>query len=311
MFSANDDGGSLTHLMTLHPKRSDLMQIETEHLNGLVLLTLKYTHLNYYEAVVVNPSTRKMLKLDYGASGTLEHAKFFFGFDESANEHKILRARGDVESTTTFEIMGLSRSNYSWRKIDATFDIGQYIWFPDIRFDHSVCVNSVIHFMLRSTSEILAFDLRTETISIIKAPPYDKTERNFWTSPYLMRINGCNIGVVRSPRLVVTNIMHIWILKDYEHHVWAKETIIFIYPNFLKESGLTFQLDYGSTGEIIFAPTNFGSVITAPIYNMKSRRFKTVSFTLDHPLPGLKDLKGLRVYQIKRYLESILPLLAT
>ncbi|XP_076918317.1 F-box protein DOR-like [Bidens hawaiensis] len=300
IFSANDHGGSLTHLMEIHPIKLDLMLVEMKHVNGLVLLT----HLNDYEAIDVNPSTRKMLKLDYGTYATSKHVKYFFGFDESTNEHKILRMRG-FGSTPTIEIIGLSRSNYSWRKIDASFDISPNKWSRDIRGNArgNVCVNSVIHILLRRTVELLAFDLRTETFSIVKVPPpYDKPETNYRTSPYLVRINGC-IGLVPSYCLVKTKEMHICILKDYENHVWVKETIVF--PESWKGVVHPIQ-DYVSMGEIIFAPKNLCNGIRAPIYNMKSRSFKSVSFTLDHP--GLTDL---RVYQIKCYIESIVPLLAT
>ncbi|XP_076918325.1 putative F-box protein At3g10240 [Bidens hawaiensis] len=306
IFSTNDHGGSLTHLGTIDGNYSLINQ--TEHVNGLVLLNVRNTdQYHCYEAIVVNPSTRSMIKIgNYEAYGN-DYDMFFFGFDESTNEHKILRMCGAINaSTPTLEIIVLSSSNYSWRKIDdATFDIGRKnLWF--INIGSSVCVNSVIHIMLLGTVEILAFDLRNDTFSIHNVP---LDERHFnlnggyiRNNPYLMKINGC-IGVVDFDRVLEANEINIWILQDYENHVWVKETVIS--PEPWGALGCPFPLDAFSTDEIIFPMRNSRNVISALIYNMKSRCFKSVNFTLDHLL--LRS-QSVCFNQSKCYLESIVPL---
>ncbi|XP_076913975.1 putative F-box protein At1g47790 [Bidens hawaiensis] len=307
LFSGNDHrGGSLTRVMTLHHNCANLNL--HEHLNGLVLLTFMNTCLSRYDAVVVNPSTCKMLKLGHKGYSGLEHVKYFFGFDEYTNRHKILRMRGALGdySTMTFEMIVLSRSNYSWRKIDASFDIDRNIWSRDIR-KSSVCVNSVIHVMLPRAFEILAFDLRTDAVFSIKVPinemHYDLIDRYGSNAPYLMKINGC-IGVVCYHTLN-TNEIDIWILQDYENRVWVKETIILPWQYCAPEDR-PIPLDSLSMDEIIFSVRKYRNMVSVPIYNMKNGRFRTVEFT--HPLPcsPLADF-----YQIKCYLESITPLLVT
>lgn len=122
----------------------------------------------YFELSLLTLARVRHLKLGYQACGTLEHVEYFFGFDESTNEHKILRMRGDDHSTPTIEMIVLSRSNDSWRKVDASFDINPNIWPRDI--GNNVCVNGVLHIMLRRTVENLPFDLRTNMFSIVKVP---------------------------------------------------------------------------------------------------------------------------------------------
>ncbi|XP_076918315.1 F-box protein At1g30790-like [Bidens hawaiensis] len=275
MFSANYQGGSVTRLMTLvrarihdHPISYDVVT-GSEHLNGLVFLTTKNYCFNYHEAIIVNPSTRKIFKTFYGAS-VEDHIKFFFGLDESTNQHKILGMCG-VGSTPTIEIMVVSRSNDPWRKIDSSFGIGLNLWYRDI--ENSVCVNSVIYMMLRRNVEILAFDLRTETFSILKVPLDDMatTRNNYRKKSYLIKINGC-VGVVCVDSVVETNEIYIWILKDYEHHAWVKKTVVF--PESWKALGCPVPSDTVSLDKIIFSVSDSTNVISTLIYNMKSGCFK-------------------------------------
>nr|GEW49538.1 hypothetical protein [Tanacetum cinerariifolium] len=129
-------------------------------------------------------------------------------------------------------------SSFEWRKIDAEIpvEIGEEDWYESVK--RSVCVNSVIHLMLQHRNEILAFDLRTEMFEIIKIPNEalpceDMTVYNgkrFRTmksnKPILMKVNGF-LGELCHDRVVESNEMDIWMLKDYKEHVWVKETIVF------------------------------------------------------------------------------------
>ncbi|XP_076913973.1 putative F-box protein At4g38870 [Bidens hawaiensis] len=212
---------------------------------------------------------------------------------------------GRAGSTPALEIIGLSMSNYSWRKrnIDASFDnIGRNIRSCDI--ENSVCVNNVIHMMLQRTGEILAFDLRTNVFSIVKVPLDDLARMNSYENyPYLMKISGC-IGVACDYLVTLTGVVYIWILKDYENHVWVKETVTI--PQSWKVLGHPMLLDSVSTDEFILSVLRkVDNVVSVPIYNMKSQCFRFVKFTLDRPKLFSQDLC---FGPAKCYLESITPL---
>ncbi|KAI3783588.1 hypothetical protein L1987_42672 [Smallanthus sonchifolius] len=300
--SAAHDGGSVTHLFTLanNPTRCDIT--EAEHLNGLVLFNYgnDYIYQNY--AFVVNPSTHKIFKLpdltNY-AKGKVNIC-YFFGFDESRNEHKVLSiASYDAQSIKPkHQIMVFSFSNYSWRKIDVDLP-SDCRWYNGIK--RSVCVNSVIHLILQNQKEILAFDLRLEKFLIVKIPP-DAQNRARCSRPHLMKINGL-LGVVRHDGMFETNEMHMWTLQDYENRVWVKQTVTF--PKSWSVVGCPFPLDSANMEEIIFSLNKLSrNVISALIYNMKSGCFKSVQFNLDHPFLCSDTVQ---FQQIKCYVERIMP----
>ncbi|XP_071713344.1 F-box protein At1g30790-like [Rutidosis leptorrhynchoides] len=192
-----------------------------------------------------------------------------FGFDESRNEHKVLHIRMlglkrlQPFRPATIEFMIFSLSDYSWRTIDATLpiDISGEHWYYGTK--SSVCVNSVIHVMLQSLNEILAFDLRTEKFEIIKIPedalPIELATRYIrngrtclkFNKPSIMKVNGL-LGVLCSDRVVATNEMHLWILQDYDNRVWVRETITF--PKSWVELDGPFPLDSLDRDKIMFSP---------------------------------------------------------
>ncbi|GKF13160.1 putative F-box domain-containing protein [Tanacetum coccineum] len=127
----------VTHLMTLHdalfthPENTEL-----EHLHGLVLLTIDNGYIENDFALVINPSTRKYVKLNAPDSVSVYdhgkvHACYLFGYDEVRNEHKVLYIRMlGIKSLSPFkpssvEIMLYELSSFTWRKIDVDlpFDI--------------------------------------------------------------------------------------------------------------------------------------------------------------------------------------------
>ncbi|XP_076918324.1 putative F-box protein At1g47790 [Bidens hawaiensis] len=296
--SATGSSLALTHLMTLGNMRYNHVN-RTEHLNGLIFITTECGHcLNDYQAIVVNPSTRKIFELPYRN----QLCKFFFGFDESRYEHKILKMLG-VESSSTIEVMVLSLSDYTWRKTYVSIDIGPNRYPDDIT---SVCLNSVVHWLLLRTFELLAFDLRTNKVSVVKLPLDDMHYSLMSNDQSLIKINGC-IGVVCSHRVAETNEIDIWILQDYENRVWVKATVILPWPCGATRPSIPF--DSLSMGEIIFSVRKGANVISVPVYNMKTGRFRSIEFTdLDHLF---QFLPSICFYQIKCYLESIMPLLVT
>ncbi|KAK9064394.1 hypothetical protein SSX86_015776 [Deinandra increscens subsp. villosa] len=299
--SAPLDGGSVTHLATLDnvpPCTSNTT--ESEHLNGLVCFTSANGTFDSNYAFVVNPSTHKILKVpdsvswvNYGDGES--NTCYLFGFHESRNEHKILNIR--IRKFRSVEILIFCMSNHSWRKLNEKFPIGYDEY--SIRIKCSVCVNSVIHFMILNSSDILTFDLQTEKFSKISTPDYIMPQGI--VAYRIIKINGC-VGIVCHDEESIQ--MHIWILQDYERRVWVRETITFPEP-WIDLDG-TSPLDSVNMDEIIFFSTRLSrNVVNVHIYNMKSRGFRSVQLTLGQPFMCLNDVQ---FDQIKCYAESIVPL---
>ncbi|MFS7913394.1 putative F-box associated interaction domain-containing protein [Helianthus anomalus] len=268
--------------------------IAAQHWNGLVCFTY-HTWSSHAHAFLVNPSTHKSFKLPAPGSSMF----YLFGFNESRNEHKILSIR-KLFKPPAVEIMILSMTNYSWRKIDTEP--------PAFRWDgyntkDGVCVNSVVYLMLESY-DILAFDFRTEKFSLINTPQdvlahADAVKNN----PYIIKINGC-LGVFCHDFVEDINEMYIWILQNYENRIWIKETITF--PEPWRRSGFPFSLDSINTDEIIISSSKFSkNVMTVPVYNRKSRCFRSLHFTPGHQYPLSRTLM---FDKIGCYVESMLPL---
>ncbi|KAM0024045.1 putative F-box domain-containing protein [Helianthus debilis subsp. tardiflorus] len=220
--SAPHDGGPVTHLMTLdHDCWS--RYTEAEYLNGLICFTC-ITFLSgklFARAFVLNPSTHKIFYVPDPYSHVYGCTHYLFGFDESTNEHTVLMIRKLFKSTAV-ELMVFSMSSYSWRKIDVEPPVG-FTWDDLLFHKSSVCVNSVVHVMVRPSSfAILAFNLRTEKFSVINLP-YEHHD-TLANDPRLIKISGC-IGVVSHDRAVENNEINLWILQDYENRVWVREII--------------------------------------------------------------------------------------
>nr|XP_043607040.1 F-box protein At1g30790-like [Erigeron canadensis] len=321
-------GGPVTHLITLNDASSNNKRefTEAEHLNGLVLFTSGNGFIENNFAFVVNPSTRKVYKLPGPASVPFYnygevHICYFFGFDESKNEHKILNIRMlGIRSLrpfkpTTVEIMIFSMSTHLWRKIDVDlpFDVSGEHWYLGTK--HSICVHSVIHVMLQSQNEILAFDLRKEKFEIVNLPldavPRETLKRYYRkgvnmvksNQPFLMKINGL-LGVVCHNQVRETNELHIWILQDYENRVWGRETITFSKSWFLLDG--PFPLNPMLPKDIIYPNRRLSTdVINVPIYDMENRSMTQVAFTLGHEF---LHSGSLRFDLVRSYVESIWPL---
>ncbi|XP_076903980.1 putative F-box protein At3g10240 [Bidens hawaiensis] len=302
--SAATDGGPVTHLITLdgpcYNYPHDLT--EAEHLNGLVF----FTHLNYFmgahvnHAFLINPSTRNILKLPDPDAVTNIETCYFFGFDESRNEHKVLLMRKELKSVMIF-----STSTHAWRTIHAELPIG-FCWdrFCVDFFSQSVCVNSVVHRMLEDSLEILAFDLRTEKFSIIKPPQgvlcYDFKGEIY--PLYIIKVNDC-IAVCCYDEVTETE-MHIWILQDYENRVWVRQVINIPEPS-NDQQEFPFPVASVNMDEIIFYPCKLSrNVVSVPTYNKKNRCLKSLQFTSGHQF----HLPNLKFDQIRCYVESMVPL---
>ncbi|XP_076906943.1 F-box protein At1g30790-like [Bidens hawaiensis] len=324
--SAPCGSGPVTHIMTLDnaPTVSRKETTEAEHLNGLVLFTSGNGFIMHNFAYVISPSTRKIFKLPGPAAEPVQaygkvHICCFFGFDESRNEHKILTVRMlDIRSVTPFkptriEIMIFSMLNYTWRTIDVDlpFDVSGDQWYYGTK--HGVCVNSVIHVMLQSQNEILAFDLRTEKFSIINIPQDaapNETEKRYYkkgmntiksNQPVLMK-NGF-LGVVGRDRVEEYEEMDVWILQDYENRVWVKETVHF--SEFWLMLDGPFPLNPVLLKEVIVKWWGSCVVIIVPAYEMVTKDMEPIKYTLHHPFLHSNTV---RFDHVRSYVESVFPL---
>ncbi|KAF5818685.1 putative F-box domain-containing protein [Helianthus annuus] len=278
--STAHDGGPVTHLMTLDEPYSTVTT-QAEHLNG----------------------TRKIFKLphpytdDGDGDGDGEgDLCYLFGFDESRNEHKILMIKKLLKEPTRVQIMTLS-VNLFMDSDRCGAPVG-FSW-ASFYYESSVCVNSVVHIMLLSSYDILAFDLRTDKFSIISTPQGVRSHGPSWSGRILLKLNGVRItkingyiGVVCHYCVGENNEMHIWILQDYENRVWVKEIITFL-DSWIELDGSSpfpFPLDV-NIDEVIFCPQNrtrlsfpqvldqtgmvYGDEMSVPIYNRRSRCWKS------------------------------------
>ncbi|KAK1431326.1 hypothetical protein QVD17_07783 [Tagetes erecta] len=305
--SASINGGPIAHVATIaNVPASTAKTSQSEHLNGLVCFTSANGSLSSNYAFVVNPSTHKVFKVPNSVNWNNQldgewNTCYLFGFDLSRNEHKILNIRIRNYRLVNFssitggvEVLIFSMSSYTWRKIDVKFPVDCLRCVIKC----SVCVDSVIHFMVDDSFEIIMFDLRTETFSIVRIPDdvVARLRTEFMTSPRIVKVKGC-VGVVCSD--IERNEMHVWTLRDCERRVWVRETIAF----FDIELGGVTPLDFVDTDEIIHFYTRVPrNVINVYVYNMKNRGFKTVQLTLSQPFLCLDDV----VFdEFKCYDESI------
>ncbi|XP_071713368.1 putative F-box protein At4g29970 [Rutidosis leptorrhynchoides] len=178
-------------------------------------------------------------------------------------------------------------------------------------------LNGVIHLMLHDPCEILAFDLRSESFSIIKLPDdaipirigygtsYIKKGNNAYKSngPDFIKINGL-LGVVCHDRVVESNEMHIWILQDYEKLVWIRETITF--PKSWIDLDEPFPLDSVDMDKIVFSSQKVSdAAINVPIYDLKTKRFEFSQCTIDHQFLRSETTQ---FNHVTSYVETILPI---
>ncbi|KAM0041606.1 putative F-box domain-containing protein [Helianthus debilis subsp. tardiflorus] len=224
-------------------------------------------------------------------------ALFIPARDRSNGDRHLFSGSLDGGSVTHLMTIGTS---YSAEDTEAEHLNGRHRWYYA---GGSVCVNSTVHLMLRAPLEILAFDLRTEKFCVFKIPSDAVPQDTLHPCTRFIKINGL-LSIVSHDRVEESNEMHIWILQDYEKRVWVKETIRF--PGSWIKMGRPFPLDSGNTDEIMFSPSVLSEhLFEVPIYDMKSRCFKSIQLTLDRQFvwPEAVELE-----EIKCYVESLIPL---
>ncbi|PWA49676.1 F-box domain-containing protein [Artemisia annua] len=165
--SAPPGGGPVTHLITLDNAFDPSAPFEAEHSNGLVLFSSRDVYCQHNFAFVINPVTRKVFKLPTPPNN-FKPSIYFFGFDESKKEHKIL------SMSLLYRIMIFSLASYSWTAIDVRVDpdgLPSIIYNAIVFHRNSVCYNSIIHLVSKyGRLTGFAFDLRTEKLSYSVLP---------------------------------------------------------------------------------------------------------------------------------------------
>ncbi|KAJ0789133.1 putative F-box domain-containing protein [Helianthus annuus] len=316
-FSGANDGGSVANLMKLDNTVFNAAHKFTEHLKGLVCFTSRDTLCGKLYAFVFNPTTHKFFKLPDPPVPLRNYTDekkgdyYLFGFDEPSDEHKVLYIDVELIKPTTIVVMIFSMSTYSWRKIEVDLPLGLSARRCFSGTGGSVCVNSVIHMMLRNPLEILAFDLTTETFYIVNKHP-EAAPDSILTSIYpyakLVKINGLLGLACWDPWNVAEwNKVHIWMLQDYEKRVWVRETVTIPSESQFRYGAYgPYPCDSTNMDKIIFSPRVLSEkLIRIPIYNMKTRCFKSIDLTLGH---RFLSPKSVYVEEIKCYVESLIPL---
>ncbi|KAI5353007.1 hypothetical protein L3X38_005899 [Prunus dulcis] len=203
---------------------------------------------------MLNPSTRECTKLPLNEIKIEGYwpgfATYHFGYSPLSNEYKVLqflylRSKGLGKCHVGFNIITLGTS--SWRPLQVDpghlpFDALAYASVSyRRRSSGSVCLNGALHWIYEKQKVIVGFDIREETFRVMPLPQDysqvcddcdDKDNYHFYgsiansycrESAVVVEVGGC-LGVFVDKSWKQDKIV-LWILKDYQNHVWVKETI--------------------------------------------------------------------------------------
>nr|VDD20371.1 unnamed protein product [Brassica oleracea] len=176
---------------------------------------------------VCNPATRQIVKLpdDVTCNGGDMYARL--GYDPVEDQYKVLCVM--IAKFNSFGPYGqdirqehlvctvTSSEKQEWRKIENT-TIDSYLIISG-----GICIDGAIYYEI-GQSRIVRFDVRTETITIIKAPEESDFSTMFPST--LLNYKGRLGGVDYK------NVMRLWILEDAEKQEWSSMTCEF--PSELK-----------------------------------------------------------------------------
>ncbi|KAM1704214.1 hypothetical protein ACFX1Q_026420 [Malus domestica] len=274
---------------------------------------------------ISNPSTGESIQLPHEKIDRKICPTYHIGFTPFTNEYKVLQIlfgsdeKGDTNITLNIFTLGM---DYSWRPLqvdvgDLPFDL-QHPPF-DMRSDRrSVCLHGAIHWLHEQSQSILVFDLGDEAFRVIPLPQeYDYTREWEWDdySPDIpiVEVGGC-VGVFVDDSRKQNPL---WILKDYQNHVWVKETIPV--PSTVRRYYDRWKLDcFGTIGagdDLLLEVTLFGyspgfddSPPEYYLYNMKSKHERTLDFTFPTGMPSVYDDPEEPMKLIASYEDSIIPL---
>ncbi|CAF2366343.1 BnaA02g05930D [Brassica napus] len=206
---------TLRHYMTI----SDLVYYTMSRpVNGLICC------MRDSSIAVCNPATRQIVKLpDVTRNRRYIHA--FLGYDPVEDQYKVLcvmmtkfdwsRPHDRPGSGPEHLVCTVTSSEkQEWRKIEnTTIDIYRTV------IGGGMCIAGAIYYEVRQ-SRIVRFDVRTETIKLIKAPEESNFSRTFPSS--LLNYNGKLVGVEYDYK----SVMRLWILEDAEKQEWSSMTSV-------------------------------------------------------------------------------------
>ncbi|KAF8407841.1 hypothetical protein HHK36_006978 [Tetracentron sinense] len=191
----------LLHLHSLRSKRNPLFFFSSIQYSNRV----NTLHIKIY---VCNPSTQEYITLP---KPTPSDADFIgFGYNSSTKEYKVVRMfiHWTLQlSDQRYQVLTLGSS--SWRAVKGP----QF----NVHTMHTAFVNGALHWMAlgEGVYVVLAFDIETEEFNVIRFPENFDHSRE---TNVLGEFGGLLCLTVAAP-----GGMDIWMLKDYENHVWAKE----------------------------------------------------------------------------------------
>ncbi|XP_023888566.2 putative F-box protein At1g53360 [Quercus suber] len=285
--------GSLTPLFTLPSHPFGLTS--SQYLNPFFLLHhADYPHYDHTPILAYNPTTQQTLTLPLdpplpAATTTTWNVRTHFGFDPSTKHYKVLRVKWTEPIPRSipkvinmvFTVLTLDSNGSgsgSWRRINPVlpFDPKKYV-----NGGESVCVNGAIHWLTSYGDSIVAFDLKDEKFRLIPLP-HDYKDLNFDSFRFqferLFELGGC-LALISDNATQHHFTLELWILKDYNNHVWVKESICF--PFRWRKQGQPIPIGTIPTGEILLKPLSLDESATAWVlfYDMEGQSFKKIDIT--------------------------------
>uniref|UniRef100_A0A2P2K4Y2 F-box protein At5g62510-like n=1 Tax=Rhizophora mucronata TaxID=61149 RepID=A0A2P2K4Y2_RHIMU len=289
--------GTPVHLLSLPIDKHYVLQ----SLNGLLCIhrsNMMYPYHGDKPVFIFNPSTREIatVPVDDTLKTRSSHVSYYFGFCQLTNEHKVLGLRRFFNMD--FEPISIECEVYtigsgSWRRIKPAvpFDPAELTYYTD-----PVCFNGALHWICQSQKSIVAFDVGGECFREFQMPE-GFPSRSFLG--YLLIVGG-RLAMVNGKHLFDESTMELWVLDDYQKHVWVKDCIKF--PFDWTESGRPIPAGTIHNGELLLLPILSVSSMSVLFYDMKRRSFRRVEVSglPEHFLPISQ--------RITSYEESIMAL---
>ncbi|XP_059650283.1 putative F-box protein At5g52610 [Cornus florida] len=216
-YSSSLEGGQAVRLMWL-PGNCRSPCYVSESLNGLVCF--------YHDSLVcvINPSTQKFRALPASNFKRFECEFYYFGFDPSKNEYKVLHimcmrplyclSLFDMQCEVfTIKVGSEEPKEWSWRKI------AHVPPYPYTFRGQGVCVNGAIHWICRKAPRevLVVFDVASEKFRSLPLPGGVSPEYN-------LRQIGGRLALLNDSDCDGSDI-EIWVLEDC-HNMWVQKTLV-------------------------------------------------------------------------------------
>lgn len=262
----------ITHLFSLKASSYSFLG-GTHSINGLIIIA-DQVNTKPVPVYVYNPCTQEIIKLP-NTSRVAECFTHHLGFTASTNEYKVLQVHwsgnwndGDYNLTSLgFKIFTLGTTSWRHKELHLPFD-PQSLHFAN----KSMCLHGGLHWMHMNKKIIVVFDVGAERFRANVPLPRDCNSGN------IVKVGGC-VAVYDDKSLVQQDRMLLWILEDYQNHVWVRKTIIFT----SSRDKLGYPIPMGTihTGELLFKPTLRDSGdVWVHLYNIERECFRKSKISL-------------------------------